>query len=137
MIAIIAYLATLAFYIVVAVLAIPYIWIKAIVRGIIERSFKVYWSTMWEWCYNAAWGIDQAGSPLLSHLGNDLLIKPNSKHRIGSPDKTLSHYLGINKQQDTLYFLGLFWAYLVDIVALFFGDFNHINKAAKAEQFNK
>ena len=137
MIAIIAYLATLSFYIAVAAISVPYTWIKAIVLGIKERSFKVYWSTMWEWCYNAAWGIDQAGSPLLSHLGNDLLIKPNSKHRIGSPDKTLSHYLGINKQQDTLYFFGLFWAYLVDLVALFFGDFNHINKAAKAEQFNK
>ena len=117
MIAIIAYLATLSFYIAVAAISVPYTYVKAIVLGIKERSFKVYWQTMWQWCYKAAWGIDQAGSPLLSHFGNDLLIKPNSKHRIGSPDKTLSHYLGINKQKDTLYFFGLFWAYLVDLVA--------------------
>ena len=136
MIAIIAYLATLSFYIAVAAISVPYTYIKAIVLGVKQRSFKVYWSTMWEWCYKAAWGIDQAGSPLLSHFGNDLLIKPNSRHRLGSPDKTLSHYLGINKQKDTLYFFGLFWAYLVDIIALFFGDFDHTNKAAKAEQFN-
>lgn len=136
MIALVAYFLTLAFYIVVALLAAPYTYIKAIVRGIKQRSFKVYWQTMWQWCYKAAWGLDQAGSPLLSHLGNDLMIKPEGK-RIGSPDKTLSHYFGVNKLKGTLYWFGLFWAYLIDLVALFFGDINHVEKAATAEQFNE
>jgi hypothetical protein len=135
MIAILAYIIVLAFYIVVAALAVPYTFIKAIIRGIKARSFKVYWQTMWQFVYGAAWGLDQAGSPLLMHLGNDLFIKPEGK-RIGSPDKTLSHYFGVNKLQGKLYWLGLFFAYLIDLVALFFGDENHVEKAAKADQFN-
>lgn len=136
MIAITAYLLVLVFYVIIAILAIPYTYIKAIIRGCKAMSFKVYWSTMWQWCYKAAWGLDQAGSPLLSHLGNDLMIKPNGE-RLGSPDKTLSYYFGVNKLNGTLYWFGLLWAYTVDLVALFFGDINHVEKAAKADQFNK
>ena len=133
---IIAYLITLCFYLFVALLAVPYTYIKAIVRGIKARSFRVYWETILDWAYMSCWGLDQAGSPLLSHLGNDLMVKPNGK-RIGSPDKTLSHYFGVNKINGTLYWFGLFWAYLIDLVALFFNDRNHVEKAANAEQFNK
>ena len=136
MLSIVAYIFVLAFYIVLAAITIPYTWIKAIVRGIKARSFKVYWNTMWQWCYKSAWGLDQAGSPLLSHLGNDLMIKPKGE-RLGSPDKTLSHYFGVNKLKGTLYWFGLFWAYLIDLVALLFGDADHTTKAAKSEQFNK
>jgi hypothetical protein len=136
MIAILAYIIVLAFYIVVAALAVPYTFIKAITRGIKARSYKVYWSTMWQWAFKAAWGLDQSASPLLLHLGNDLLFKPDAK-RMGSPDVTISHYLGYNKVHGKSYWLGLFFAYLIDLVALFFGDINHTEKAAKAEQFNK
>ena len=136
MLAIIAYIFVLAFYIVLAAIAVPFTWIKAIVRGIKAMSFKVYWNTMWQWCYKSAWGLDQAGSPLLSHFGNDLCIKPDGK-RFGSPDITLSHYFGWNKLNGTLYWFGLFWAYLIDLVALFFGDKNHTTKAAEAEQYNQ
>lgn len=136
MIAILAFIIVWAFYSIVAILAIPYTWIKAIVIGIKQRSIKAYWSTMWQWCYKSSWGLDQAGSPLLSHLGNDLMIKPNGE-RLGSPDKTLSYYFGVNKLKGTLYWFGLLWAYTVDLVALFFGDVNHVEKAAKADQFNK
>ena len=136
MIAIVAYILVLLFYIVVAIIAIPYTFIKAIVSGVKAGSFKVYWIMMWEWVYKSSWGLDQAGSPLLKHLGNDLLIKPNGV-RLGSPDKTLSYYFGINKLNGTLYWFGLFWAYLIDLVALFFGDIDHTTKAANAEQFNK
>lgn len=135
MIAITAYLATLLLYVALSFIAVPYTWIKAIVIGIKQRSFKAYWSTMWQWCYKAAWGLDQAGSPLLKHLGNDTLIKPNGI-RMGSPDKTLSYYFGINKVNDSLYTFGWVWVYIIDLVALLFGDLNHTDKAAKAEQFN-
>jgi hypothetical protein len=136
MIAIVAYLIVLMLYVVVAALAVPYTYIKAIIIGIRLRSFKAYWQTMWQWVYKAAWGLDQAGSPLLVHLGNDLMFKPDAK-RMGSPDVTISHYLGYNKLNNKCYWLGLFFAYLVDLVALFFGDINHTEKAAKAEQFNQ
>ena len=136
MIAIVAYILVIIFYIVIALLAVPYTYIKAVYLGIKAMSFKVYWNIMWQWCYKAAWGLDQAGSPLLAHLGNDLCIKPHGA-RMGSPDKTLSYYFGRNKLDGTLYLFGLFWAYLIDLVALFFGDIDHTTKAANAEQFNK
>jgi hypothetical protein len=136
MIAILAYILVLGLYVFLASLAIVYTYIKAIIIGIKKRSYKAYSQTMWQWVYKAAWGLDQAGSPLLKHLGNDLMFKPDAK-RMGSPDVTISHYLGYNKVNNKSYWLGLFFAYLVDLVALFFGDVNHTEKAAKAEQFNE
>ena len=136
MIAIFAYLFVLAFYVVLAAISIPYVLFKAIIRGVRAKSFKVYWNIMWEWVFKSAWGLDQAGSPLLSHLGNDLMVKPNGV-RLGSPDKTLSHYLGINKVNGTLYLFGKVIAFIVDAVAYLMGDKNHTTKAANAEQFNK
>lgn len=135
MLAIVAYIVTLLLYVLIAIVATLYTWVKAIVFGIKQRSFKVYWTTMWQWCYQSAWGLDQAGSPLLSHLGNDLMIKPNGV-RLGSPDKTLSHYFGINKINETLYWFGMLIALLIDVGALLFGDKNHTTKAAKKEQYN-
>ena len=131
-----AYVVSLALYVVIAALAVPYTLIKAIVVGIKQRSIIASYRLLFEWCYLSSMGLDQAGSPLLLHFGNDLCIKPGGK-RFGSPDITLSHYFGYNKLKDTLYWFGLFWAYLIDLVALFFGDKDHTTKAANADQFNK
>ena len=85
----------------------------------------------------SSWGLDQAASPLLTHLANDWLIKPNGI-KIGSPDKTLSYYLGINKLNATLYFFGRLVCGTVDFYAyVFLNDIDHTTKAANAEQFNK
>jgi hypothetical protein len=135
MIAIFAYIIALSLYLSVAILATVYTWIKAIVIGIKQRSFKAYWGVMWGWCYGSSLGIDKAGSPLLKHLGNDLMVKPDGV-RIGNPDKTLSYYLGQNKIKKKLYWFGWLVAVTVDFVALFFGDTNHTEKVAKKEKFN-
>lgn len=136
MIAILAFILVWAFYTVVALLAIPWTLTKVIIRGVKQRSLKVYWDTMLDWGKMSSWGLDQAASPLIRHIGNDWLIKKDGV-RIGSPDKTLSYYLGINKINGTLTFLGKLVAASVDFVSLlFFNDIDHTTKAAKAEQFN-
>lgn len=134
MIALLAYFAALALYIVVAIIAALYTYVKAIVVGVKKMSFKTYWNLMWDWSYWSAFAIDTAGSPLLKHLGNDLLIKPEGR-RIGKLNVTISHYLGWNTKNNTAYWLGYLLAAVVDLVSLFFGDINHVEKAANSERY--
>lgn len=94
----------------------------------------MYWKVIWDWAYWSAFAIDTAGSPLLKHLGNDWMIKPNGR-RIGRLNVALSHYLGYNTVNGTAYWFGYLIALIVDLVALFFGDINHIEKAAKTERY--
>lgn len=132
---ILSYLLVFCFYVVIAFSATLWTFVKGSYRGVKSRSFKVYWGLMWEWCHKSSWGLDQAASPLVKHIGNDILIKPNGV-RISSPDKTLSYYLGKNKLDGNLYFFGLVVTGIIDFVALLFGDIDHTTKAANSNQFN-
>lgn len=132
---ILCFLIVWSLYTVIALIAIPWTVVKLLIRSVKRRKFS-YWKDMWEWVYKSAWGIDQAGSPLLRHLGNDWMVKKDGI-RIQSQDKTISYYLGVNKINGTLSWLGYIVAFLVDFVAALLGDFNHVEKAAKADQFNR
>jgi hypothetical protein len=115
---------TVALFITVG--SIGFLW--SIVRLLVSgKSIAAYF-------YQIAFSLDQTGNTICQHFFNDLFIKPNG-HRFGNPDETVSHVLGVNKKNGTLYPLGWFLAYLVNgIAALFFKDFHHVEKAASNEQ---
>ncbi len=100
------------------------------IYSIIKRAFK----GVSFYFYKIAFSLDQTSNTICQDLFNDLLIFSYG-HRFGNPDETLSHVLGVNKEQNTLYPLGRLIAALVNIIAaVFFKDFNHVEKAAKKPQ---
>jgi len=67
--------------------------------------------------------IDQFGNCACQHLFNDLLIH-KSGYRFGNIDETISSVLGKNKRDNTLTWLGLFVANVLDAL-----DKNHVLKS--------
>jgi 8-oxo-dGTP diphosphatase len=71
--------------------------------------------------------IDQLGNVLLAPIMNLIFIKKDG-FKFGEPDMTISMVLGVNKNQNTLKFLGKFVAGFLNKV-----DKDHVEKAIEAD----
>lgn len=104
-------------------------FIYAMISSIRHKGLKSYF-------YKIAFSLDQTGNVICSYIFNDLWIHPNG-HRMGNPDETISHVLGMNLKNNTLYPFGILISKVVDKAAyLMSGEVNHCLNAANNSQNN-
>lgn len=80
--------------------------------------------------YGLSFGIDQAGNVGFADLWNDIFVKDRQRYPFGSPDMTISHVLGVNKDLKNLTWFGRFVAGVLNFI-----DKKHVEKAADNHQF--
>lgn len=91
----------------------------ALFYAIITRGFNSLGKDSW----GTAIAIDQLGNVWCKHLFNDLFVRPNG-HRFGNPNETVSHVLGVNKANGTLYYIGHILSNILNLI-----ERNHVEKA--------
>lgn len=112
-------------------LAFLYSHIRYIARAIRKRNIAHFTRFIDKRYHQIAFGIDQLGNVVCQDVFNDWFIKRDTKLRYdyGKPDHTVSHVTGVNKE--SLTFFGRLLAGVLNAI-----DPNHIEKAAKNEQYN-
>jgi len=116
--------------IVLVTISAIYTHIKFVTQCIYRRKgLKWLFAELGNYYWQVAITDDRAGQVKCQHLFNDLMIKPESKHRFGDIKQTASHIFGKNKQEDTMYPLGHGISKSLD-----FFDKNHVDKAANTKQ---
>jgi hypothetical protein len=123
-------------YLIIWPFAVTYQHGKYLAKAIRKRDINVYTNAMAYWYYKQAYSLDQHGNAAFYSILNDLQVHPDGK-RFGNEDETLSHVYGVNRNNNKLYPLGLWFAKIIDKVAAKFGDINHLKKAAENEQLHK
>ncbi|MEY4332228.1 MAG: hypothetical protein RLZZ196_966 [Bacteroidota bacterium] len=104
------------------ILAIP-LFIIGWIYSLITLRLKI--KRLNDYAFTIALGIDQLGNVVMSNLFNAILIQHDGV-KFGNPDDTISAILGVNKQNNTLKYLGKLLASLLNKI-----DENHVEKASE------
>lgn len=104
-------------------------FIYMLIRSILHKGLRNYF-------YRIAFSLDQLGNVVCGEMLNDWLIKPEG-YRFGAVDVTISHVIGTNLKNNTLYPFGKGVAKTIDFFAyIFVKEKNHCLNAADKSQIN-
>ncbi len=116
--------------IVLVTISAIYTHIKFIVQSIYRRKgLKWLFAELGNYYWQVAITDDRAGQVKCQHLFNDLMIRPESKHRFGKIKQTASWVFGKNKKENTMYPLGDGVAKTLNWI-----DKNHVENAIDTEE---